>query len=60
MEVDIQFEILNYEWYALAENIEMQRCYSIDLDYKGRWQYNKTSCNVFLQGAKTNQHLLCR
>lgn len=30
----------------------MQRCYGIDLDYKERWQYNKTSCNAFLQGAK--------
>lgn len=30
----------------------MQRCYGIDLDYKERWQYNKTPCNVFLKGAK--------
>lgn len=28
------------KWYALAEiYIGMQRCYSIDLDYKERWQY---------------------
>lgn len=41
------------KWYVLAEIcIVMQRCYSIDLDYKERWQYNKTSYNVFLQGAK--------
>lgn len=49
------------KWYVLAEiYIGMQRCYSTDVDYKERWQYNKTSRNVFLQGAKTNQHLLCR
>lgn len=47
------------KWYALAEiHIRMQRCYSIDLDYKERWHYNKTQYNVFLQGVKINPHLL--
>lgn len=49
------------KWYALAEiHTGMQRCYSIDLDYKERWQYNKTPCNVFLQGAKIKQRLLLK
>lgn len=49
------------KWYALAEiRIGMQRCYSTDLDYKEGWHYNKTSCNVFLQGVKTNQHIQWR
>lgn len=59
MQFDIQFEILNYEMICISRNTyRMQRCYSIDLDYTERWQYNKTQCNVFLQGVKINPPLL--